>query len=688
MTRVAIDVGGTFTDCLVLDKQGRLNQFKAPTTPEDPSTGLMDSLEKAAKAERKILSEFIGELEFIIHGTTLATNALLTERGAKVGMLTTDGFRDELEIRRGFKNIRTSMYNLGVPPYKPLVPRYLRLPVRERTLFTGEIETPLDSASAESALNKFAAENVKSIAVCFLHSYANPENERRAAEICRQRFDGNVYVTASHEVLPVWGEYERFSTTVVSAYIGPIVSDYLMALEKRLAGLGFKGSLLIVRADGLVQSASHSRRQAVTMINSGPAAAPTAALLWGSSSGHNNLISIDMGGTSLDVSLIRKGEIPTTTESWVGDERVAIKMVDIHSIGAGGGSLAWIDSLGLLRVGPQSAGAVPGPACYGRGGDRPTVTDADVLLGYVPTDYFLGGEIPLDAERSREAIRRVSEPLRMSETDAAQAIFQSVNSLMADQVIELSTKRGLDLRDFALIVGGGAGAVHGANVAELLRIPVVVIPKYAALYSAFGMFAMDIGREYSRTHILRADKVDLKAIESLYRELAQQAIADFKEGHIQAEDLVFTRTAQIRYAGQFHEIEVPLPSALKSPGDLEEVLKAFHARHKELYTFELPFRQVEFLTFWLRATAARRLDLKMIPIAKGEANPKAALKCKRRCLFGKDWVETSCYDGERLLAGNVVPGPAIIEEKATTVVVPPSFTCAVDASGNYLLKRS
>jgi len=688
MTRVAIDVGGTFTDCLVLDKQGRLNQFKAPTTPEDPSTGLMDSLEKAAKAERKILSEFIGELEFIIHGTTLATNALLTERGAKVGMLTTDGFRDELEIRRGFKNIRTSMYNLGVPPYKPLVPRYLRLPVRERTLFTGEIETPLDSASAESALNKFAAENVKSIAVCFLHSYANPENERRAAEICRQRFDGNVYVTASHEVLPVWGEYERFSTTVVSAYIGPIVSDYLMALEKRLAGLGFKGSLLIVRADGLVQSASHSRRQAVTMINSGPAAAPTAALLWGSSSGHNNLISIDMGGTSLDVSLIRKGEIPTTTESWVGDERVAIKMVDIHSIGAGGGSLAWIDSLGLLRVGPQSAGAVPGPACYGRGGDRPTVTDADVLLGYVPTDYFLGGEIPLDAERSREAIRRVSEPLRMSETDAAQAIFQSVNSLMADQVIELSTKRGLDLRDFALIVGGGAGAVHGANVAELLRIPVVVIPKYAALYSAFGMFAMDIGREYSRTHILRADKVDLKAIESLYRELAQQAIADFKEGHIQAEDLVFTRTAQIRYAGQFHEIEVPLPSALKSPGDLEEVLKAFHARHKELYTFELPFRQVEFLTFWLRATAARRLDLKMIPIAKGEANPKAALKRKRRCLFGKDWAETSCYDGERLLAGNVVPGPAIIEEKATTVVVPPSFTCAVDASGTYLLKRS
>lgn len=688
MTRVAIDVGGTFTDCLVLDDRGRLKQFKAPTTPEDPSRGLLDSLEKAAKAEDKTPSEFIGELEFIIHGTTLATNALLTERGAKVGMLTTNGFRDELEIRRGFKNIRTSMYNLGVPPYKPLVPRCLRIPVRERTLFSGEIETPLDPGSVNAALEKFSSENVKSIAVCFLHSYTNPENERRAAEICRQRFDGNVYVTTSHEILPVWGEYERFSTTVVSAYIGPIVSDYLMALEKGLARLGFKGSLFIVRADGLVQSVTHSRRQAVTVINSGPAAAPAAALFWGRSSHHDNLISIDMGGTSLDVSLIRKGEIPTTTESWVGDERVAIKMVDIHSIGAGGGSLAWIDSLGLLRVGPQSAGAVPGPACYGRGGDRPTVTDADVLLGYIPADYFLGGEIPLDADRARQAIRRVSEPLKMSESEAARTIFQSVNSLMADQVIELSTKRGLDVRDFALLVGGGAGAVHGANVAELLRIPLVVIPKYAALYSAFGMFAMDIGREFSRTHIVRSDKVDLKTIERLYRELAKQAITDFKESHFKTREIVFTRTAQMRYAGQFHEIEVPLPSVLKSPKDLQDVLKAFHARHKELYTFHLPNRQVEFLTFWLRATAGGRRNLKMIPIARGKASPKAALKRKRRCLFGKSWVETPCYDGERLVAGNVIAGPSIIEEPATTVVVPPSFSCTVDASGTYLLKRS
>jgi N-methylhydantoinase A len=444
----------------------------------------------------------------------------------------------------------------------------------------------------------------------------------------------------------------------------------------------------MVRADGLVQSAAHSRRQAVSLINSGPAAAPAAAIFFSSSTGDQNLISIDMGGTSLDVCLIRKGEIPTTTESWVGDERVAIKMVDIHSIGAGGGSLAWIDSLGLLRVGPQSAGADPGPACYSRGGERPAVTDADVVLGYVPADYFLGGEIPLDPERSRKAIRTVAAPLGLSETDAAQAIFQSVNSLMADQIIELSTKRGFDLRDFALVVGGGAGAVHAAAVAELLAIPSVIIPKYAPLYSAFGMFAMDVGREYSRTHIARADKLDFDQVEALYQELTRAAIADFKESHMDPSGMIVARTAHMRYAGQFHEIELPLPSVFRSAADVEEVVKAFHARHKELYTFDLPFRGTEFLTFRLRATAPRDAGLQIRPLAQGTSDPKSAFKRSRRCWFAKEWVDTPCYDGERVLAGQLFRGPAIIEAKATTVVVPPSFTCAMDASGSYLLRRT
>lgn len=688
MTRVAIDVGGTFTDCLVLDQRGTLREFKALTTPQDASQGLMECLEKAARSEGKNLRAFAESLEFIIHGTTLATNALLTERGAKIAMLTTQGFRDEVEIRRGFKNIRTSMYNLLVPPYKPLVPRYLRLPIRERTLFTGEIETRVDVSTVQAAAEKCRNEGVQSVAVCFLHSYANPENEREAAEICRKAFDGNVYITTSHEILPVWQEYERFSTTLVSAYIGPIVSDYLLSLEKRLADVGFKGSLLMVRGDGLVQSATHSRRQAVSLINSGPAAAPSAALFFSRSTGDQNLISIDMGGTSLDVCLIRRGEIPTTTESWAGDERIAIKMVDIHSIGAGGGSLAWIDSLGLLRVGPQSAGADPGPACYGRGGERPAVTDADVVLGYVPADYFLGGEIPLDSERSRKAIHTVAAPLGLTEIEAAQAVFQTVNSLMVDQIIELSTKRGFDLRDFALVVGGGAGAVHGANVAELLGIPSVIIPKYAALYSAFGMFAMDVGREYSRTLIARTDQLDFDQVEALYHDLTQAAVADFKESHMDPSGMILTRTVHMRYAGQFHEIELPLPSTFRSAADVDEVVKAFHARHKELYTFDLPFRGTELLTFRLKATTPRGGGLQVLPLAQGTTDPQSAFKRMRRCWFGAEWVETPCYDGERVLAGQIFPGPAIIEAKATTVVIPKNFTCKMDVSGSYLLSRN
>lgn len=687
MYRITIDVGGTFTDCLVMDDRGQLSQYKSLTTPSDPSDGFLDVLGKAARAMNKDVRAFISEIEFIIHGTTLATNALLTGRGAKTGMLTTEGFRDEVEIRRGYKNIRTSMYNLAVPPYKPLVPRYLRLPVRERSLFTGKIKIPLDIDTVHTALDKFEQEGVEAIAICFLHSYANPEHEQRTAEICRDRFGDKVYITTSSEILPISGEYERFSTTVVSAYIGPIVSEYLSTLQRRLAERGFNGSLLIVRSDGMVQSAAHSSRQAVTLINSGPAAAPTAGHFFGRLLGHDSLISIDMGGTSLDASLIRKGDIPTTVETWTGDERVAIKTVEMQSIGAGGGSLAWIDSLGLLRVGPQSASSDPGPACYGRGGDKPTVTDANVLLGYIPTDYFLGGEIRLDAEKSREAIARVAKPLNMTESEAAQAVFKIVNSLMADQVIELSTKRGYDVRDFTLVVGGGAGAVHGAHIAELMGIPSVIIPKYSALYSAFGMFAMDVGREYSRGFTVRADKLDLAQMEEIFQELMEKAFADFGESRIPPADVVQSRSAQLRYVGQFHTIEVPLPAELRSAADLQAVLSAFQARHKELYKFDLPQRGIEFQVLSLKATVPRKYDLKAMQLEIGNADLRAALKRTRNCLFGNSWVETPCYDGKRLHAGNSIQGPAIIEEEATTVVIPETFMCTIDASGSYLLTR-
>ncbi|MBI2360910.1 MAG: hydantoinase/oxoprolinase family protein [Deltaproteobacteria bacterium] len=679
MLKTAIDVGGTFTDCLVLDEQGQIHQFKSPTIPDDPALGLINVLKKTATFFKMELPEFMSNVGlFIAHGSTLATNALLTGRIAKVGLMATKGFRDTIEIRRGYKNIRTSRFNVFVPPYKPLVPRYLRIPVEERILSTGEILKPLKEDDIYAAIKKFKEEKVEAVAICFLHSYLNPAHEKRALDICRQEMNGT-YVTASHEVLPVFREYERFSTTVVSAAIGPITERYLAALSERLRELG----------GGLVQSVEESARRAVSLIGSGPAAAPSGAIRLGQCIGTNNLVSVDVGGTSFDICLIQNGVIPTTDYNWVGDERVAMKLVDVQSIGAGGGSIAWIDSLGLLRVGPQSAGADPGPACYGKGGNRPAVTDADLVLGYVPADYFLGGEIPLKADLAEKAIRSVAEPLGLDVPTAAKTIFTTVNSLMADKMIEVSTKRGYDVRDFALVVGGGAGPVHSAHLAELLEIPTVIVPRYAAAYSAFGMLNMELGRHFSRSVIARMKLLDLERVNQLFLDMEAEGRQILTEIGIAPQDAVLKRSMDMRYVGQFHEVEVTgVPLGAISPAELEKITQAFHVRHKDLYTFNMREREVEFLNLRLEATA-RHETLKLAEIPKASQEASSALKRRRRVLWSLDrgYEETPVYDGTRLVAGHKISGPAIIEEPATTVVIPESYACTVDGVKNYILQR-
>lgn len=687
--KCCIDVGGTFTDCLVLDDQGEVHAFKSPTTPEDPTLGLTNALNKAARFFRMDLPQFMSYVHLLIaHGTTLSTNALLTGRVAKVGLLATKGFRDTMEIRRGYKNIRTSRFNVFVPPYKPLVPRTLRLPVEERTLYTGEILKPLKENDVYSAISKFKEEKVEAVAICFLHSYINPTHEKRALEICQQEMNG-AYVTASHEVLPVYREYERFSTTVVSAAVGPITAHYLKALEERLREIGFKGTLYMVQGGGLVQSVEESARRAVSLIGSGPAAAPAGAIRLGQCVASNNLFSVDMGGTSYDVCLIREGEIPTTDYNWVGDERVAMKMVDVPSVGAGGGSIAWIDSLGLLRVGPQSAGAEPGPACYGKGGNRPTVTDADLILGFVPADYFLGGEISLKTDPAKEAIRSVTEPLGLDFPTAAMTIFTTVNSLMADKMTEISTKRGYDVRDFALVVGGGAGPVHGAYLADLLEIPTVIIPRYAATYSAFGMLNMEVGRDFARSLVSRKSFLDLAQVNRLFAEMEVEARTVLGEIGISPGNTVFRRSAEMRYVGQFHEVEVTeVPSGKIGPPELDRITGAFHRRHRDLFTFDMPDREVEFLNVRLKATA-RQEPLRLAEIPQATTAADHALKRRRPVLWSlaKGYEETPVYDGNRLAFGHKIAGPAIIEEPATTVVIPASYVCAVDSVKNYILSR-
>lgn len=684
--RLAIDVGGTFTDCLVLDPSGDLNQFKAFTTPEDPSIGFMKAVEKAAEFHEMAVDAFVSRIELVIHGTTLATNTLLTLSGDKTGMITTKGFRDILEIRRGHKNVRTSMYNLFVPPYKPLIPRYLRTEATERMLYTGEVHTPLDESEVREAATRLSEQGVESVLVGFLHSYANPDHEIRAAAIVREVIP-DAHIVSSHDILPVWREWERFSSSAVSAYCGPRVERYFDSLQGRLAGSGFDGTILMMLSDGLVETVEYCASRVVYLIGSGPAAAPAAAIYLGEAAdGGDDLISVDMGGTSFDVCMVRDGHIPTTTEGWIGDERIAIKMVDINTGGAGGGSIAWVDSLGLLRVGPHSAGGHPGPACYGNGGTEPTVTDADLLLGYIPADYFLGGEVQLDPERSAKAIAPVGEELGMSTVEAAEAVRTTVDAYMADKITEVATRRGIDLRDFTLVAGGGAGPVHAATIADQLEIPRVIIPPLASTYSAFGMFAMDVGRNYARSYISRSEDLDLQRVNQLYKEMEHDAIDGFAELGVDAGDATFKRTADMRYRGQFHEVEVSFPSGNVDSAEIDEAIANFHARHDELYTFNMPWQAVQFLTFRLRATTPRA-SFELRPADTAGQTAADALKRTRMCRWrGKD-IETPVYEGARLSVGNEFDGPAIVEETTTTVVIPPRYSCVVDAYRNYRLTR-
>lgn len=683
--RIAIDVGGTFTDCLVLNEEtGEVFQFKAPTTPSDPSVGLMAVLEKAARTFGCPTEEFLADVGLLIHGTTLATNTLIKKDGAVTGMLTTRNFPDVIEIRRGYKNVRTSMYNVFVPPYEPLVPRRRRLEVTERSTYEGEIVTELDEADVRRGAERLKADGVDAVAICFLHSYAAPENERRAQEIVQEILP-DAHVVASHDILPVWREWERFSTTVVSAYVGPVVEQYLVALERRLGENGFKGTLLMMLSDGLVETVERCRRRAVYLIGSGPAAAPAAAIHVGETARHRNVLSFDMGGTSIDIGVIMDAEIPTTTENWAGDERVGIKMVDIHSAGAGGGSIAWIDSLGLLRVGPQSAGSDPGPACYGKGGTSPTTTDADVLLGYVDPDYFLGGEISLDRDLAAEAVRTgVAEPLGMTEVEGAQAILTAVSSFMADQISEAFTSRGLDVRDIAIVAGGGAGPVHAAFIAERLRIPTVLVPSIAATFSAFGMFAMDIGRNYARSYIASAETADVGKITDLYRQMEEEAAVGLQDMGASVGEVEFVRTVAMRYQGQFSEVEVAFPSGDVTEASVATAVANFHRRHEELYTFQMPWKGTELLTFYLKATV-KKAGFQLRQAQAGTSDAEAARKSNRSCVFDGIAIDTPVYDGDLLRAGNRFEGPAVIEEPTTTVVVPPSFVCEVDRQHGYLL---
>jgi N-methylhydantoinase A len=677
--RVGVDIGGTFTDMLVTDESGGARLYKSPTTPQDPSIGLVETFERAARDHELGLDDFLSKVEAIVHGTTITTNSVLTGEGARTGFVTTKGFRDVLNMRRGLKARQFEKY----APAAPLVPRHRIQVVEERVTVDGEVMTPLNEDDVRAAALALKKEGVEAIAVSCLWSFLNPAHEERIGAILQEELP-DAYVSLSTEVLPQIRVYERHSTTALNAYVGPVLKRYLVRLQEELADSGFDGTLLIMQSNGGVMSPQLAERFAGNTLLSGPAGGPLAGVFYAATHELKNAITIDMGGTSFDVSLVADGTPTVTTEGEIGGHRIASPVLDIHTVGAGGGSIAWIDSGGLLAVGPKSAGADPGPACYGHGGTQPTVTDADLLLGYLDPEFFHGGELTLDVEAARKAVAGIADELGLDETDAAAGIYRVVNANMAAALSVVSVQRGHDPREFVLVVAGGAGPIHAAEIAKELEIPLILVPRESSVFCAVGMLITDLKHDYVRTYARDLDKVDLDEVSGLYRDMAADARRTLGDEGVSDDRIEIDFAADLRYVGQFNEVEVPSTGGEVAPEVLDAMVAAFHKRHDTLYGYSMPGAPIELIN--LRVSARGVTDKPQFStVEAGGEDPSAAKRGERSAYFEGEFVEVPVFDALRLVNGNVVTGPAIVDQPTTTIVVPPGFQLVCDHYNNFLM---
>ncbi len=676
---LALDVGGTFTDVIMGEKgTGRLWTVKTPSTPHDPSQGFFDGVEKMLR-----LAQVAPEaLQRVFHGSTIATNAIIEGRGANTGMIVTDGFKYVLEIGRHDIPRKENLY-AWIKPKRPVPPRRI-LEVPERVLLDGTVARPLDEARCREAATRLKQLGVESVAIVFLHAYANPVNEQRAEVIVREVLP-DAQVCVSSAILPVFREYERSMVTVLNAYIQPLVARYLDRLGAGLRQRNVAAPLLIMKSNGGVVSPRQAAVQAIHMTLSGPAAGAIGAGAIGRLSGFSDAITIDMGGTSADVCLLRDNWPEMTNEGEIGPFPLPIPIVDIHTIGAGGGSIASVTAQGSLVVGPRSAGASPGPACYGQGGTHPTVTDANLVLGRIPP-HLLGGEIRLDPDRARQAIHdHVAKPLGVELIEAAEGILQIVNNNMVGALRVVSVEKGHDPGDFALVAFGGAGPMHAGELARLLRVPTIVIPPHPGILCALGLLSTDLQYDFVQTRLLRAPHDDLAGMEDAYQALIREA-----ETHLAAEgvppgDRQYQRLADLRYAKQGFELTVPFGGERVSEETVQGLVAEFHARHEQLYTFADPRAPVEIVN--LRVTATGQVDKLELPeiAATRQGERPAAARTRQVAFSGLGWIECPVHERSALLAGHTLPGPAIVDQLDTTVVIFPGQVAHVDRYGNLIV---
>ncbi|MGD9764804.1 MAG: hydantoinase/oxoprolinase family protein [Candidatus Binatia bacterium] len=674
MGRLATDIGGTFTDLVCFDEDtGTLFTAKSLTTPHDLTRGVIDTVELSRLAPESV--------EFFVHGGTTVINAITERKGARTALITTAGFRDVLEIQRGN---RPDLYNLRFDKERPFVPRLLRFEVRERVDATGRVLEPLNLAEVDHIIERCRQEAVEAIAIQFLHSYVAPDHEAECAAYVRAHLPG-VAVTASHEITREWREYERANTAVLNAYVQPIVERYLTRLEEAVSGSGIRCPLHAMQSNGGTTSFALAKQHPITLMESGPAAGCNGAAIVGALCGESSVIYLDIGGTTAKCTTIQDGKPKVTTAYRLEYSRtqygypLRVPVVDIVEIGAGGGSIAHFDAAGLLKVGPVSAGADPGPACYGRGGTEPTVTDAKLITGVLNPEFFVGGQFDLDVERARRAMQPIADGLGCSVEEAAVAVIRVVDANMINALKLVSIQRGHDPRDFALVVGGGGGPMHGAPLGRELGVKEVIVPLNPGLFSAWGMVATEPRRDFARTLLRRAQETDDAFIRELFGGLRAEAEEYFRgDTQMRGTALRFNASVDLRYQGQEHTVTVPI--ALEHPS-VESLLVDFHQAHERTYTFRLDDTPVELVTYRLSATADVARP-KLRPLSMDGRSVAAALKGRRLVDFGEDSRrEALIYARDLLPPGAELDGPLVVEEATSTTLVHPGQVLSVDAFG-------
>ncbi len=654
MILIGVDTGGTFTD-FIYHVNGEWKILKVLSTPDNPAKAVLEGLEKIGGKERRI-----------VHGSTVATNALLERKGAKTALITNRKFEDVIEIGR---QNREKLYDLHYRKPEPLIPRDLRFGVRGRVNYRGEILEDINEEEIKKLCDKLKDHGIESVAVCLLHSYANPVHEKMIGEILQEEL--NIHISLSHEILPEFREYERTSTTVINAYVSPKMDKYLRCIKDKLR----KGDTLrVMQSNGGIISTDVAGREAVRTVLSGPAGGVISALYVGKLAGFEKLITFDMGGTSTDVSLI-DGKPTITTETKINGLPVKVPMIDIHTIGAGGGSIAYIDDGGILRVGPQSAGADPGPICYGKGGKEITVTDANLFLGRLVPEHFLGGRMKLYPESLREPFRKMADRLSTTSHQLADAILKIANSNMERALRKVSVERGYNPQEFALLSFGGAGGMHAVFLAQSLGIPTVIIPRNPGIFSAMGMLLADVVKDYSLTVMLRGSETSYTQLEELFSPIVKKALSDMETEGFKEEEVMLEKFLDVRYVGQSYELTIPFTPKYE---------ESFHSQHEKVYGYRHE-REVEIVNLRLRAVAnTPKPELPQFS-EKSTKDSSQALLGVRKTAFGGDFMETKIYDREKLKWGNKIYGPAIVVEYSSTTVIPPETHAEVDRFGNLII---